>query len=655
MTFVNSWAFWFFAVSAPVVLLYFFRIRRRRQDVPNLAIWRIVLQESKATFLLKRIRRILSLLLQLLIMSLLIFALGKPVADVFFGEDEYLVLVIDCSASMQVLEDGTETSETRFALAMKSAREIIKRKADSTQAMIVSADRDLNIICPFTDNARKLSERLEQTNPTIFPTDINRACLFAADMLRGRGKGRIILLSDGAGPTKDELKKNISDAVEKNGDKVGFTYFLFGKKSENIGITNFSVRKNEALKTDEILMAVKNFSDEEKKVSLEYYEGDVLRKNIPVVLAPNQKQEKIFSTYLPAGGILKLKLNPSDDFAPDDVAYTVVRPEKKFRLVLVAPEQERFFFVKAFNAMEQAVHDDSMVIPPDEYSTHPLAPTAGADLTIFNKCTPPENLPPGTYLFVDCDAPQLFKTGKTVDRQVISDWDRDHPINRFLSYHGVVVAKARQISEESLARDITSETKVIIRSPSTPLVLVKTSAQHKIIYIGFDVQRTVLPFRIAFPTMLRNILTWSHYRDTELFRTQYATGDIIRPLFPILQSGRKSVRVTYLKDDKENFKEVGVNERGYFHFTETDAVAPYKIEVGERVFFTSVNLSNPQESAIAPKWEPANDSERGLSGTASGFAVGDLFTGSVFWIVLTILSITVLLVEWMLFHRRITE
>jgi hypothetical protein len=649
MTFANLWAFWFAAVALPVVALYFFRIRRKKQNVPNLALWRKILEERRTTFLLKRLRRVLSLLLQLLILLLLVLALGRPVISAFFSRDPHLVLILDCSASMRAVEGKRGRATTRFALAANAAEEYVSSKPDATEVMILAADRDLSILCAFTSDVLLLTQRLREARPTLFPADLPRACRLAAELLRDKGGGRIVLLSDGAGPPTAKLREVIAEAARDAAGEVTFVSSCVGETDDNVGIVNFAARKNDVQKTDEVLVVVRNFSSEPKEVTLDYFEGETLRKVFPLTLGPGEETRRTFSTSLPNGGVLRVQLPPGDAFAEDDVAFAVVRPEKRFRILLVAAEADRFFYVKAFNAMEEAVHEDSLVLTPEEYASQPAARAGGFDLSVFVRCPVPDELPEGTHVIVDCDAPKIARTVGRADAERVSEWDRTHPVNRYVTYHDVVVAEPRLLEADT--EDVMH---VLARSERTPLVLVRDTGGRRIVYIGFDVQKTELPFRVAFPAMLRNVLAWSHRRRAEPFRARYATGQTIQSMAPLPGSGDAVATVTFLVDGKQTSHVVALDERRGFAFAQTDTVAPCRIDVGGISFFTAVSLLSPEESAIGPVKTEADEDTFMAPVRQTGFFRW-LFSSARFWKVLIALASLLLAVEWLLFHRRVTE
>ena len=109
-----------FAVAGiGLTTLYLLKQQRRRVDVPFIRLWQQVLQRSEATSWWRRLLRLLSLLIQLVVLALLVLSLGDP----RLGRSQRgrtLVLLIDASASMQArlsAAGGRELSRLQAAQA----------------------------------------------------------------------------------------------------------------------------------------------------------------------------------------------------------------------------------------------------------------------------------------------------------------------------------------------------------------------------------------------------------------------------------------------------------------------------------------------------------------------------------------------------------
>ena len=88
------------AGAAALVALYLLKLRRRRLEVPFAELWKRVLSETQSTALWKKLRRIVSLVVQLVLLALILTAILDPhLSATQHGRS--IAIVVDTSASMQ--------------------------------------------------------------------------------------------------------------------------------------------------------------------------------------------------------------------------------------------------------------------------------------------------------------------------------------------------------------------------------------------------------------------------------------------------------------------------------------------------------------------------------------------------------------------------
>ena len=96
-----------------------------------------VIRDEEGAAKLSRLRKILSLLLQLLFVALLSLALSRPYLSRNAGEARRVVVFVDVSASMMVAEeDGT-----RLEHARSQARNVFRGMSTNDTAMLVAKPR----------------------------------------------------------------------------------------------------------------------------------------------------------------------------------------------------------------------------------------------------------------------------------------------------------------------------------------------------------------------------------------------------------------------------------------------------------------------------------------------------------------------------------
>ena len=100
MSLANPTALFWLALAIPVVVFYILKIRLKRVPVSTVIFWRQIFDEKKPRSLWQRLRHLVSLLIQLLLLALLVSALTEPFLASEARNARRIILVIDNSASM---------------------------------------------------------------------------------------------------------------------------------------------------------------------------------------------------------------------------------------------------------------------------------------------------------------------------------------------------------------------------------------------------------------------------------------------------------------------------------------------------------------------------------------------------------------------------
>ena len=145
-----TWAGWsvakmlpaFGAAAAAITLLYLLRMRRRQLEVPFAALWHNVIRQSETRRLWRRLRRLVSWIIQLLLLALVAVALGDPRPSSWLREPQTLAIIVDTSASMA---GPHEEHRTRLGAALARARSEIAALGPADRALIISAGSEVDV------------------------------------------------------------------------------------------------------------------------------------------------------------------------------------------------------------------------------------------------------------------------------------------------------------------------------------------------------------------------------------------------------------------------------------------------------------------------------------------------------------------------------
>jgi hypothetical protein len=674
------------AAGALAVGAYIIKMRRRRFEVPFSALWKRVLEQKDANALWKQLKRVLSLLFILVILALILFAALDPTLGAIDRKARSVVILLDASASMKAMDGDEGNTVTRLAAAKDKAKHLIDSMGGGDVAMIMKVDGQATPMSRFSSDGPMLNKIVDGIEASDTPADLTRALGAAADALRDRKNPLIVLISDGAYPEQqlglvtwdgkaavpadgapagapppkpvkltpkspgDWNMKNLATVDLSNLD---VRYLPVGKKSENVGIVAFNVRRYIANKAAyEVYIEVQNFGTEPANRQLALYNGETAVDINKIQLAPGQRIKKIY-TKLPANADNRLRaaLRPgegagsSDVFALDDQAFALLPARKKQKVLLVTIDN--LFLEGALLVYDNI---DERKVGPDEYEKNP-AIADGFDVVIFDdytpKVVPP---PPASLLFFHPRGPDSpIAIAREIAAPHITEVDETHPVMRWVSMSDVYMDKTLVFAPE--ARKGESTLAFAVRDP---VIAAKRDGKRKILAFGFSLpstgrdSATDLPLRVAFPMLLVNALDWFAGDQTDLLTT-YPTGSRERvPLDGVVGATQAEVKgpdgvvtQTPVIDGLATFYASRV---GYYDVQAKSAGGATMAQIE-----LAANLASPGESDIAPS------SELVLGGkkleAPEAFAISH---SRKLWTYLILLAMALIAMEWITYHRRIT-
>ncbi len=626
----------FGGAAALTTVFYILKLRRRAVATPFIKLWERVVKEKEATSLFSKLRRLLSLLLQLALLALLVFALGDPRSKESLTAGRTLVALVDASASMQAT-DTAPAYKTRLDYAKNEVQKMVRGLGASDRMLVAQMDATVTALGPMTGDTAELDRAIDKIAPTDARTDFPRALRFALDALAGAENPEIVVLSDGVlGDAKDAQGK-----VKIEGAKL--TYVPVGNASRNVGITQFSVRRYPLDKGRyEVMLEVTNTGTEPEDVELSLYGDGALVDVSKFRLKPKEKLPRFYPSLSGASRALEAKLTPigdSKDYLPADNRAYALLPERKRAKVLVVTTGNTY--LEAALLLDEYL--DVTVVSPKAYADkYALSAVAGFDAAIFD-CVTPVTAPPihAFYINPSSEAGSPVKVDKVErENEGFDKIDRKSPLVRWTALDEVRIASMHKLIPEI-------GDKVVGASDASGPVLVSGSrAGHKFVAIGFDVRQSDLPLRVAWPLLLLNTLNWFVDEESQ-YLSSFRTGEVWRVML-----GREHARAT-LTTPQGTKEVVPVHDGRAVYLGRRAGLYELRAEVKEGdapvVVNFAANLLDAAESTIEPAKELAIEGKKADS--LSGFHVG---VRREIWIYLLLLAIALTALEWGTYHRRVT-
>ncbi len=611
----------FLGLFIPVILLYLLKQRRRRMEVATLMFWDKILKDEQTVTSLTRLKKLLSLLLQLAFIALLTASLARPLLSDRLTGTRRLVVLMDTSASMFV----TEGDSTRFELAREQALDLVKGLAQGDTLMLVAVNDEAIVAHPFTNSKRDLEDALNALEPTHTPTDFAAGLAVVNQLPPSESITQVYLITDGA------FEKIPFDPPED----TQFAYLSVGSAKTNIGITAFQVRPLPDSPRDfEVHLEMTNGTDAPITAPLELRLNGALTDAYEVTLPAQGSVTRSIRQYAAEGGTIEMVLDYDDAFPIDNVAYGRIAAPDPIRVQLVM-EQNLF--------LESALLTDAnvaleLVAPGD------VQPTDQFDVTIYANA-PPTTTPTGNSIFIHQWPEDLgIGSSEMIEQPIITDWDREHPVNRHLALQNVAISRARKTQAPDGYQ-------ALVSSFDDPLLLLKETEQQRILVIPFDPMASDLPLRVAFPIMIANAIRYLNgtqgsdaWMNPEVGQA-FAQAEL-ETWWPQATGTEQDLPSQVRSPDGET---TDLDEAGSLVVADRVGLY-YATEAEEDTPLFAVNLTSTAESRIESSPELPITSEKALPEIRSGFRLGYEP-----WFFVALVAVILSLTEWILYHRRLIE
>lgn len=641
-----------------LVALYFLKLRRQPLVVPSTYLWTKTLEDLHVNSLWQRLRQSLLLLLQLLLLLFVILAVLRPGCQGTDLVGDRFIFLLDHSASMSAtdVEAGTRLDE-----AKRKISQTIERMKPGDSAMLIAFSNRAQVIQSYTRNKSLLKKKLESVEQTERGTDLTEA-LTAASGLANPGRtsteetdiqvadslpAKLLIYSDGG----------VNEIPDFSLGNLTPEYFPIGglEPPRNAGFTAFALSdESGADRRMELFAQLRNSLDTGRTVNVSLFvEGKLFDAQAEIQLDPGQAKGVSFDLTALAGSIdqpqqLKLQIEEPDDYLQDNVVYGILNPPRPAKLLVIGPGND---YLKVALQTEAIVRQAEVRFESRNFLETPEYETDAAlgtfDLIVYDDCTPAK-LPQCSTVFVGRAPPgDSWKFGPRQFPTVIANFDQSHPLMNSLQLLKLSIVESAPLVPPAGAT-------VLLESTDGPLMALAPRESYQDLVISFPLAElqengefsinTNWPSQLSFPLFVQNLVSYlsggARYFTTEVS----SPGSIVRLRVPptveqIRITNPANQMETLRRGSDQSFSFSGTERAGWY-----DARAEGKKEL-ELPF--AVNLLDPRESDLTVR----DKLEIGHEEIAGQRSIEPARTE--FWRWLVILALAVLLMEWLVYNRRL--
>jgi len=591
-----------------LILIHMLKPKPKPVEVTNLFLWQTVLKEQAGQTRISRLKKNLPLLLQILIVLLTALALAQPVFTYLTKKSGNIILVIDTSASMKT----RGASGTRFDQVIEKALEILDRPKASQQALIIEAGYQPKLVTGFEPDSKKVKSLVKDLQPSDTPADLEKAVSLAISFVDPSREDIVYLLTDGAGFDVWNLLKR----------HPGIEPVIVSGGKKNIGITKFVFRKTPGNRNDyEILLEVVNFTPLPVACPIRLTVGRSIILETKIRVEGEEKKRLVLPYSGLMTGIAKIVIDVDDAFTVDNTAYAALSAAEDIWVLLVS--KGNYFLDKLLGAYPNVMVNRVTKITPSSW----LEQTRRHDLVIVDRMDFPatEN---GNFILIDAFSPSIpvVKTDRTAYPEIL-DWDAESPLMSGIDPAGLIVEQAAILTGDPTVTPV-------IEASDTGLMYTYERGGFRSVLLNFDITRSDLPLRVAFPVLFGNIINWLNPQKLDFSTLQTRAGEPIE-IYADPQTDRLFIRPP---GEKWETHPVRSNRLTY---TETNRVGIYTVKERNKRRHFAVNLANESESDIR---SPVIDSD--ITRPGPGLRAKETAAGWPLWPLLIVSALVVLMMEW---------
>lgn len=606
---------WLFALLVPLIVFYFLKLRRPRQIVPSLVLWRQVLNDQRVNSPFQRFKRNILLLLQILLLALLAFAAMQP----FLRRDPLvtarLPVLIDVSASMAAKAGG----KSRLDEAKARIRERIESLAPDQELSLIAFSKSARRLTAFTNNKSDLRAALDALEIEDVAGSVDEALRVAQAMGQTQPFEKVLLLSDGNLPGKSGFELPFQIELQK-----------LPPAGPNVGIVALNARRSAGSEWEVFVQIGASQNHPAASVEVELRAGkQVLARESVAVGGDSSSPRLAFRIDGERASTVQAVLlaGDGDSLATDNEAWAflpAIRP-----LDVSVPE--------SMGPIRRALGTiDGLRIFPAKDMPSPTS----YDL-LFGESADALKTPARLSIgvgFVPDDIAEFIKVEKATVTAI--DWRRDSSLLQHMSFDEVVFGEDPKFAEGKDAGVLGARGyEVLLDGQHGPLMLARMEADSGRINLLFHTDRSTLPFRVAFPIWVSNLVEQSRKFAGTSEAGAVATGILPAQTF----SGAGDVVV----DGPAGRRTEKTSEQGVATGIPAPKVGEYKLTGPGGDQRIGVSLLSLQETSLTA----VDEVEFGDS-VAVAVAETKTKTDRSLWWMVAMIGYCVLLLEWWWFQRK---
>ncbi len=542
MNFIHPEFLYLFFLIPILIAINLFLKTRRTLPVTTLFIWEKFHDERKTNiFNFNRLRKDISLLLQILFVILSTIALSQPAFLKKSMEAGRVVFIIDSSISMKA---GTENNQN-INLAKEKTVQLLKDNYKSNHVMIIKAASEPEVVHHYSLETNKLINAVRSISATDTIANLDKAIAMVLSLKEIPSE--IIVLT---GKLPDKIK---SDTTKTDIIK----WVSVGKSLENnVKISNLDIRQDFSISRNyQTFLRITNDSDQQQYFKLNVFHEVELYEARDVIMTPRESKDLLISLGKIREGLIRMEINVHDELAADNAVSILLEPDRRLSTLLVTHGNS---FLENVLAIHESVDLDICESSNIEDKTD----TEDYDFVVYDNVAKEFNIITNSIL-ISSKKREYMNIEKGVVYPKLLNFNYGHESLNGLDLSNLSVFKSHILNVPDWGE-------ALIESKHGALMFCGERNNKKLLVIGFDLLQSNFPLEIAFPVFVSRMVSW--FKDYE-HKNWLTAGESYQYKIPET-SVENSVTVT-VPDGRQH---VHITRNNLVDITDTLDAGVYKIE-----------------------------------------------------------------------------
>ncbi|NLC67914.1 MAG: VWA domain-containing protein [Clostridiaceae bacterium] len=304
-----------------IIVLYLLKQKNEEHVISSLYLWQNALQDIEVSTPWQKLKKNLLMFLQVFAVALLALVLSEPFLKTGRQLDKDVMIVIDCSLSMQ----ASDIKPSRFEAAKEDAVKLVESCGVNMNFTLIASGNTPHVLLHQVNDKDKVILEIKNLQADDTAEDIEGTIELVNSLLYDNPAIQVNWFGDGTGANEINSRIDVFDGHGGNdGGFQGINYYSYNGQGANYAITLLSYRKRQDSGEITALSRIGNFSprDAENDVSL-YVDGDFFDAKRVTVKAG--ESENLYWTGIPGlAANLQCRIDTADMLEKDNEAGAIV-------------------------------------------------------------------------------------------------------------------------------------------------------------------------------------------------------------------------------------------------------------------------------------------------------------------------------------------